>query len=99
AWGAGRAGGALGDHALPALSARLREERLARLVAVRRQPEPIVEGERAAQQPLARAQRQIADVLAVEPEDVERVEEHRDAVVPPRGEAGVARGCSLQQTR
>src|SRR4051794_9983257 len=91
AGGAVRAVGALGDHALPALAARLGEQRLAGPVAVRRQAHAVLEAQRAAQQALARAQRELADVAAVEPDDVEDVEEHRHATVAALGKPREAR--------
>src|SRR4051812_29875262 len=77
-----RAVGALGDETLPALAARLGEHRLPRPTAVRREPHAAGERQLRAQQPLAVEQRQRVDVAAVEPEDVEDVQEPRDAPVP-----------------
>src|SRR4051794_21523923 len=88
--------GALSDHALPALAARLGEHRLARLVAVRRQAHAVRERQLRAQQALAGGQRQRADVAAVQPQDVEDVEEDADAAVAALGEAGEARLRALE---
>src|SRR3954452_3542173 len=81
---------ALGDEALPPLAARLGEQRLAGLAAVRREAHAAGERQLRAQQALARQERQRADVAAVEPEDVEDVEEHGDAPVPALREPGEA---------
>src|SRR5919199_4103704 len=86
-----RAVGALGDQALPPLAARLGEQLLAGLAPVLRQADRVLEAQRAAQQPLAREERQGAHVEPVEPQDVEDVEEDRDAVLAALGEPREAR--------
>src|SRR4029453_16290610 len=53
-----------------------------------------MEAERLTQLALAPAQRQVAHVAAVEPQDVEEVEEHRDALAPAALEALEARDAA-----
>src|SRR3954447_24980773 len=83
--------GALGDQPLPPLAARLRVEDLPALAAVRGQADRVLEVERRAQEALAGQQPAGAHVAAVEPEDVEDVEEHRHAAVAALREPREAR--------
>ena len=69
--------GTLGDEALPTLLACGTERVLARLVQVLRETDRPREGERAVQHRLPREQRQRGEVVAVEPDQVEQVEDHR----------------------
>ena len=64
---------ALGDQALPTVRARVRVVGLARPVAVRAEAQRVAEVDRGAQDRLARAQIQRADVVAVAPDHVEEV--------------------------
>ena len=82
--------GSLRDEALPPLLARGAERRLAVLVEMLREADRIVEGERVAQQRLAREQRQRGEVVAVEPDQIEEVE-----VDGHRGDLGGARSRVL----
>lgn len=76
------AGGALGDQPLPAPVAGIAEVLLAVLVAMARVADRAPEGERPAQQRLARAQWQPPQIVTVEVEEVEEVEEDGDARAP-----------------
>src|SRR4029450_11037988 len=69
--------GTLGDEALPTLLACGTERVLARLVQVLREADRPLEGERAVQHRLPREQRQRGEVVAVEPDQVEKVEDQR----------------------
>lgn len=69
---------AFGDQPLPTLATRLREQRLALLVATRGDPDRPTKVQRRTQQRLATAQRQRGGVLTGEMEQIEGVEEDGD---------------------
>ena len=80
-----RAVGALGDEPLPAVAARLAQQPLALVGAAVGRPahDAVAEAQRLAQRRLALAQRVLAQVLAVEPQDVEDIEGDLDPAVVP----------------
>src|SRR5215211_6847378 len=88
--------GTLGDEVLEPVPAGLAEEPLAVLVAVRGQADRAVERERAPEQGLALAKRQVAHVTVLVTEDVEHVEEGWHPLDAAALEALEARDSALE---
>src|SRR5207248_239138 len=80
----------------PPLAARLLVQRLAVAVAVLGPAHVPMKLERALQDSLADAERKSTHVVALEPQDVEHVQEHRDVMLVALGQPGKARPGSLE---